>query len=167
MYIKHFLARVSCLIIIPIGFYMAMFAIHFTCLVNPGDGDGFMSSEVSHLFPTFSDYSSNKHSISSEMTTHLLISRTAPQSQSDTYTLKSYALTLLPLTLQGGFLHSHTHMYPGGSNQQQITLYPHRDDNNVWILTNMTDPEIPVNASGTSLPLRQSQFTSDNSSNLY
>jgi dolichyl-phosphate-mannose--protein O-mannosyl transferase len=47
MYIKHFLARVSCLIIIPIGFYMAMFAIHFTCLVNPGDGDGFMSSEVS------------------------------------------------------------------------------------------------------------------------
>jgi len=53
MYVKHFLARVLCLIIIPLGFYMAMFAIHFTCLVNPGDGDGFMSSEVSPLFPTF------------------------------------------------------------------------------------------------------------------
>ena len=84
MYIKHFLARVSCLIIIPIGFYMAMFAIHFTCLVNPGDGDGFMSSEVSPLFPIFSDNSSNKHSTSSEMTTHSPISRTAPKSQSDT-----------------------------------------------------------------------------------
>ena len=43
---KHFLARALCLIIIPVAFYMAMFAIHFLCLVNPGDGDGFMSSEV-------------------------------------------------------------------------------------------------------------------------
>jgi dolichyl-phosphate-mannose-protein mannosyltransferase len=25
---------------------MAMFGIHFLCLVNPGEGDGFMSSEV-------------------------------------------------------------------------------------------------------------------------
>ena len=47
MYMKHFLARALCLIVIPVGFYMAMFAIHFLCLVNPGDGDGFMSSEVS------------------------------------------------------------------------------------------------------------------------
>jgi|SRR5579862_7892222 len=38
-------------------------------------------------------------------------------------------------------------MYPGGSNQQQITLYPHRDDNNLWILSNQTEPEIPYNAS--------------------
>ncbi|KZV86413.1 MIR-domain-containing protein, partial [Exidia glandulosa HHB12029] len=33
---------------------------------------------------------------------------------------------------QGGYLHSHEHNYPGGSKQQQITLYPHRDMNNVW-----------------------------------
>jgi dolichyl-phosphate-mannose-protein mannosyltransferase len=38
-------------------------------------------------------------------------------------------------------------MLPTGSNQQQITLYPHRDDNNNWILTNQTDPETPYNAS--------------------
>jgi dolichyl-phosphate-mannose-protein mannosyltransferase len=49
MWIRHFLARALCLIVIPLGFYMAMFGIHFLCLVNPGDGDGFMSSEVSHL----------------------------------------------------------------------------------------------------------------------
>jgi dolichyl-phosphate-mannose-protein mannosyltransferase len=44
-------------------------------------------------------------------------------------------------------------MYPTGSQQQQITLYPHRDDNNLWILANQTDPETPSNASGTSPPL--------------
>ena len=62
---------------------------------------------------------------------------------------------ILP-TNQGGYLHSHAHMYPGGSNQQQITLYPHRDDNNIWILTNSTDPEIPYNMSGLA-PYYQSQ----------
>jgi dolichyl-phosphate-mannose-protein mannosyltransferase len=68
-------------------------------------------------------------------------------------TLKHWNTQVLPsqqhkLNLQGGYLHSHTHVYPGGSEQQQITLYPHKDDNNNWLLSNQTDPEIPVNASG-------------------
>ena len=44
-WMKHFFARAICLICIPVAFYMAMFAIHFELLKNPGDGDGFMSSE--------------------------------------------------------------------------------------------------------------------------
>ncbi|KAI0244810.1 hypothetical protein L0F63_001926 [Massospora cicadina] len=34
----------------------------------------------------------------------------------------------------GGYLHSHDHAYPEGSKQQQVTLYPFRDENNFWII---------------------------------
>ncbi|KAF8458762.1 MIR motif-containing protein [Gautieria morchelliformis] len=33
----------------------------------------------------------------------------------------------------------HTHNYPGGSNQQQITLYPHHNTNNNWLIVNATE----------------------------
>jgi dolichyl-phosphate-mannose--protein O-mannosyl transferase len=32
----------------------------------------------------------------------------------------------------GGYLHSHKKRYTGGSTQQEITLYPHIDINNIW-----------------------------------
>ncbi|KAI1003687.1 Dolichyl-phosphate-mannose--protein mannosyltransferase 1 [Podosphaera aphanis] len=116
LFLKHFTARFFCLIMIPVTFYLAMFGIHFLCLVNPGDGDGFMSSEFQA-------------------------------------TLKSKAMRDVPADVvlgsrvsirhhntQGGYLHSHNLMYPTGSKQQQITLYPHQDENNVWLIENMTQP---------------------------
>lgn len=48
LWMKHFMARALCLIVIPIVFYMAMFEIHFLILNGSGDGDGFMSSEFQH-----------------------------------------------------------------------------------------------------------------------
>jgi dolichyl-phosphate-mannose-protein mannosyltransferase len=44
-FVRHFVARAICLIVIPILFYMFMFQIHFLILGSSGDGDGFMSSE--------------------------------------------------------------------------------------------------------------------------
>uniref|UniRef100_A0A8C9FE83 Protein O-mannosyl-transferase 2 n=1 Tax=Pavo cristatus TaxID=9049 RepID=A0A8C9FE83_PAVCR len=41
---KHFLARVLCLILLPLTLYMAMFAVHFAVLNKSGPGDGFFSS---------------------------------------------------------------------------------------------------------------------------
>ncbi|OAA74964.1 protein mannosyltransferase 1 [Akanthomyces lecanii RCEF 1005] len=113
---KHFAARVFCLIIIPAIFYLAMFAIHFLCLVNPGDGDGFMSSEFQATL--------NHKGMNDVAADVLMGSR----------------VTIRHVNTQGGYLHSHPLMYPTGSKQQQITLYPHKDDNNIWLLENQTQP---------------------------
>ena len=117
LWFKHFLARVFCLIVIPITFYMALFAIHFICLVNPGEGDGFMSSEFQATL--------NSKGIQDIPADVIFGSR----------------VRIRHHNTHGGYLHSHDLMYPTGSNQQQITLYPHKDENNIWLLENQTQPE--------------------------
>lgn len=122
------MARVFCLIVIPVTFYMAMFAIHFTCLVNPGEGDGFMSSEFQSTL--------NSKGMGDVPVDVLMGSR----------------VTIRHVNTQGGYLHSHPLMYPTGSKQQQITLYPHKDDNNMFLLENQTQPldvnGEPINGTG-------------------
>ncbi|KAF4630630.1 hypothetical protein G7Y89_g7510 [Cudoniella acicularis] len=116
LFTKHLVARIFCLIIIPVTFYMAMFGIHFLCLVNPGDGDGFMSSEFQATL--------NSKSMQDVPVDVAFGSR----------------VSIRHHNTQGGYLHSHNLMYPTGSKQQQITLYPHKDENNVWLLENQTQP---------------------------
>jgi dolichyl-phosphate-mannose-protein mannosyltransferase len=110
------MARAFCLIVIPVTFYMLMFAIHFVCLVNPGDGDGFMSSEFQATLN-----SKGMHDVPADV-------------------VMGSRVSIRHVNTQGGYLHSHPLMYPGGSKQQQITLYPHKDDNNLWLLENQTQP---------------------------
>ncbi|KAK1998171.1 dolichyl-phosphate-mannose-protein mannosyltransferase [Colletotrichum falcatum] len=116
LWAKHFMARVFALIIIPVGFYMAMFAIHFLCLVNPGDGDGFMSSEFQSTLN-----SKGMQDVAADVAFGSRVS-------------------IRHVNTQGGYLHSHPLMYPTGSKQQQITLYPHKDENNLWLIENQTQP---------------------------
>jgi dolichyl-phosphate-mannose-protein mannosyltransferase len=124
LWFKHFFARAFCLIFIPIAFYMAMFGVHFLCLVNPGDGDGFMSSEFQ---------SSLNHKGMGDVPVDVIFGS---------------RISLRHHNTQGGYLHSHNHMYQTGSKQQQITLYPHKDENNVWILENQTIPEMEPKLTG-------------------
>ncbi|KAG6910171.1 hypothetical protein DXG01_012620 [Tephrocybe rancida] len=115
LFVRHFIARTICLIAVPIVFYMIMFQIHFLILENSGDGDGFMSSEFQHtlggrgMADTFADIGVGSQ------------------------------VTIRHVNTQGGYLHSHVHTYPGGSKQQQVTLYPHRDQNNDWRIFNSSD----------------------------
>ncbi|KAI0786533.1 glycosyltransferase family 39 protein [Abortiporus biennis] len=120
LFMRHFTARAICLIAIPILFYMAMFWIHFAILQNSGDGDGFMSSEFQHTL--------------------------GGRGMADTYADVALGseITIRHLNTQGGYLHSHPHNYPGGSQQQQITLYPHRDSNNEWRIINATQDGDPT-----------------------
>lgn len=116
LWLKHLFSRIFCLIVIPVAFYMAMFAIHFACLRNPGDGDGFMSSEFQATLN-----SKGMHSVPADVAYGSRVS-------------------IRHHNTQGGYLHSHSHMYPTGSKQQQITLYPHKDENNIWVVENQTNP---------------------------
>ncbi|PVI02318.1 glycosyltransferase family 39 protein [Periconia macrospinosa] len=117
IWFKHFFARLFSLVVIPLTFYMAMFAIHFMCLVNPGEGDGFMSSEFQATLN-----SKGMQDVPADVAFGSRVS-------------------LRHWNTQGGYLHSHAHMYPTGSKQQQITLYPHKDENNIFIVENQTIPE--------------------------
>ncbi|KAF9530966.1 glycosyltransferase family 39 protein [Crepidotus variabilis] len=120
LWMRHFMARALCLIVVPIVFYMAMFQIHFLILENSGEGDGFMSSEFQHTLggrgmqDTFADVAVGS------------------------------TVTIRHVNTQGGYLHSHAHNYPGGSQQQQITLYPHRDSNNDFLIFNATDDAFDI-----------------------
>ncbi|KAI5286172.1 hypothetical protein KEM54_006996 [Ascosphaera aggregata] len=125
IWFKHFVARALCLIVIPVSIYLGMFAIHFICLRNPGEGDGFMSSEFQATL--------NHKGMIDTPADVVFGSR----------------LTIRHVNTQGGYLHSHENMYPEGSKQQQITLYPHKDENNIWVVENQTQP---LDAEGNPIP---------------
>ncbi|KAF9937285.1 hypothetical protein BGZ67_001418 [Mortierella alpina] len=109
VWMNHFAARAVCLIAVPVVVYMFMFEIHFLLLGSSGDGDGFMSAPFQ---------------------------MTLGHSLQDSPLDVAYGATLSirHLGTQGGYLHSHPSNYETGSKQQQITLYPHKDSNNEWII---------------------------------
>ncbi|EST06774.1 MIR motif [Kalmanozyma brasiliensis GHG001] len=117
---RHFCARAICLIGFPILVYLFTFAIHLALLHRSGEGDPFMSSAFQHTL----------HG-------HGMADTYADVALGSTVSIKH-------LNTQGGYLHSHVATYPAGSQQQQITLYPHSDDNNYWILVKAPGPEDPA-----------------------
>ncbi|KAJ3093089.1 Protein O-mannosyltransferase 2 [Quaeritorhiza haematococci] len=120
LYIKHWVARIICLIALPISIYLLSFVLHFAILNRSGSGDAQMSSLFQaglkgnsfHLNPLELAYGSK---VSLKNNGH-----------------------------GGGLLHSHVQRYPTGSEQQQVTCYHHKDSNNDWIIKKpwgVPDPE--------------------------
>ncbi|KAI8584241.1 hypothetical protein K450DRAFT_182243 [Umbelopsis ramanniana AG] len=105
---RHFINRVLYLIIVPILIYIFAFGVHFTALPLSGDGD-------THMSPAFQQ---------------TLKGNEAPATRADV--AYNSIISIRHLKTNGGYLHSHSSRYETGSEQQQITLYSFRDDNNLW-----------------------------------
>ncbi|KAL1405495.1 Dolichyl-phosphate-mannose--protein mannosyltransferase 2 [Vanrija albida] len=114
-YIKHWVARIGALIVLPFVIYAACFKIHFLILNRSGPGDAQMSSLFqSHLIGN--DFSESPLEVA----------------YGSKVTLKNYGYG-------GGLLHSHVQTYPVGSQQQQVTCYHYKDSNNNWFVSHPRD----------------------------
>ncbi|KAH9468532.1 hypothetical protein Pst134EA_009070 [Puccinia striiformis f. sp. tritici] len=118
--IQSFIARLICLGVIPLSIYLIIFRIHLAILSNSGDGDPFMSSEFQQTLNG--------------------------RGMEDTYleVLIGSNVTIKHTSTLGGYLHSHALHYPTGSHQQQITLYPHKDQNNLWTVLGRLADDVDI-----------------------
>lgn len=121
--LKHFAARVVCLILLPCVLYMTFFYIHLKMLYKSGSGDGFFSSAFQSQLEGNSLYHAH---MPKDVAYGAIV------------TIKNHRTG-------GGYLHSHWHLYPEGvgARQQQVTAYSHKDENNKWIIKKYdTQPDI-------------------------
>ena len=105
-YTYHWLARIMCLILIPIIVYVASFKAHFAILNRSGSGDAQMSS----LFQA--NLKGNKFY------------------KSPLEVAYGSKITLKQMGYGGGLLHSHVQNFPLGSLEGQVTCYHYQHDNN-------------------------------------
>ncbi|ORX71952.1 dolichyl-phosphate-mannose-protein mannosyltransferase [Linderina pennispora] len=112
-YARHWVARIAGLIVVPMLIYMLCFKIHFMVL-NRYDGSA-------NFMPVGFQVKMRGNPISMQPYEIITGSQIRLQShESGT-----------------GYLHSHSHIYPTGSQRQQITGYGYPDDNNMWGIKRM------------------------------
>ncbi|KAI5965844.1 PMT6 [Candida pseudojiufengensis] len=122
-YTQQWILRIFTLILIPLSIYMLSFKVHFLTLNHTGPGDGSISTllQASLIGNTI---------------------QAGPRSVAD-----ESLITLRSQGLSPNLLHSHAHTYPEGSQEQQVTTYGFKDDNNDFIveLKRLTESNIIQN----------------------
>ncbi|EEQ37193.1 Dolichyl-phosphate-mannose-protein mannosyltransferase family protein [Clavispora lusitaniae] len=109
-YLQHWLSRIISLIVIPFVIYVVSFKIHFAVLNRSGPGDGSISTLL-------------------QATLEGNTIRYGPRSAA-----YGSLVTLRSQGLSPNLLHSHNHRYPEGSQQQQVTTYGYKDNNNEFLI---------------------------------
>lgn len=109
-YLYHWISRIVTLIIIPFIIYLACFKVHFQVLNSSGPGDGSIS--------TLLQASLKGNTI-----------QYGPRSVG-----YGSLVTLRSQGLSPNLIHSHSSKYPEGSQQQQVTTYGFKDENNEFLI---------------------------------
>ncbi|KAI8899904.1 Dolichyl-phosphate-mannose-protein mannosyltransferase-domain-containing protein [Globomyces pollinis-pini] len=108
--ILHWIARIGCLIVLPLAIYILSFKLHFGILINWGKGAGRMNT----LFKS-----------------ELIGSKLAQFPVDVAY---GSTVSIRESSLNGLNLHSHTAKYPKGSKMQQITGFHKECTNNYFTI---------------------------------
>lgn len=112
LWFKHFAARLLCLLVIPLCLYISIFNLHFGYFTSPGESTTFMSPE----------FQATLNIKRPDTPANIVYGSHVSIRHWNTY----------------GYLHSHNHLYVNGSKQQQVTAFPEKDPNNIWIIENQT-----------------------------
>ncbi|KAK4514369.1 uncharacterized protein ATC70_001962 [Mucor velutinosus] len=106
--VKNIVTHVLSTMLLPLCVYLAIFQIHFNLIPNAGDHDLLVSPHLK--------YSLQGNSLE-------------PSQPNIAY---GSQIVIRHDGTVGGYLHSHRKRFTGGSTQQEVTLYPHIDINNIW-----------------------------------
>ena len=112
---KHFLARAACLICLPVVLYILLFYLHLSILAYSGPGDGYYT-------PLFQSTIKGTPVYQKEVALAV--------AHGSVITLRGHQ------SVPCGYLHSHWDLFPKGvgAEQQMVSTYMHRDDNNKFII---------------------------------
>ncbi|KAI8993132.1 Dolichyl-phosphate-mannose-protein mannosyltransferase-domain-containing protein [Pilobolus umbonatus] len=97
-------------VLLPLSVYFAIFQFHLRLIPQAGDHDLLLSTEL-------------KYSLRGNV---------FENSQTDI--AYGSQIVIRHTGSAGGYLHSHKKRYTGGTTQQEVTLYPYVDLNNLWVV---------------------------------
>ncbi|KAJ2065245.1 hypothetical protein GGI17_000501 [Coemansia sp. S146] len=108
----HFASRAVGLLAVPFAVYVFWFQVHFALLHTSGDANSMMTPEFQTTLRGGLDVSTDRD------------------------VFYGSEIRMRSSNAQSGYLHSHTHnwQHEKGSGQQQITIYGHADENNIWVV---------------------------------
>lgn len=113
-FLYEFSKNAFCLILIPILIYISLFYLHFKLVNKSSPDEGHLSSFFQATL---------------EGNTHI---------KNRKYVAYGTRITIKSILHGGGYLHSHNNVYPN-MDENQVTTYTHKDNNNNWVLQKVSN----------------------------